>query len=668
MPVPSSSKSAWLRAGVGASAAVLVSLTAAAILVPGSAPAGQSSPPPPVVEQIATGFYHSCAVLPTEALRCWGFSGDGQLGYGNTSTVGETDTPGSVGPVDLGGHTVTELTAGDYHTCVILDDGTVRCWGYGYDGELGYGNQNDVGATNTPGSMPPVNLGTGLTATHISAGQSHTCAILNTGGVECWGDNQYGELGNGITNPRGSGTFAPVGPINLGTGHTAKAIAAGAQHTCAILDDNSVRCWGSNAFGQLGSGTSGMVTDPSTANPVDLGTGRTAVAITAGDYYTCAILDDGSVECWGQGDSGQLGYGNTRSVGATDTPGSVGPIDLGGHKAVAISAAADHTCAILDTGNVECWGSGANGQLGYGNTNSVGATDTPASVGPVDLGAGRTAVAISAGHSDTCARLDDGSVQCWGLAISGVLGHCNDQNVGDTDTPGSVPPVDIGFGGAECPPPATTPPPASGTTTTPASTTPVTPPAPTPTPGPSAFAAGVRAQALRAKGFRACVRLATTRARTARERALRRFPRASPTRAQLLREIARGANRADARCVHKFGREPGRITKLSAAPGAAGRIVLRVSAAGSDGSSPPAARSYLIAQSLRPIRTARDFEHAAELCRGRCTFPVTQLDTPITINVTNLQPDTTYYYAIAARDNVTARLGPRTPAVAAKTR
>ena len=655
MPVPSSSKSASLRAGVGAIAAALLALAVAAILAPGSAPAGQSSPAGPVLAQIATGVYHSCAVLPTGALRCWGFSGDGQLGHGNTNIVGETDTPGSVAPVDLGGHAVAALAAGDYHTCAILDDGTVRCWGYGYDGELGYGNQNDVGAANAPGSMPPVNLGPGRAATAISAGRRHTCVIIDTGGVECWGDNQYGELGNGIINGLGSGTFAPVGPINLGGGHTAKAIAAGGQHTCAILDDNSVKCWGSDAYGQLGYATSGTRTDPSAVGAVDLGAGHTAKAITAGDFYSCAILDDGSVECWGQGDSGQLGYGNTKSVGPPSTPGSVGPVDLGpGRTAVAISAGADHTCAVLDNGRVLCWGSGADGQLGYGNTNSVGATDTPGSVGPVDVGAGRTATAISVGHSDTCARLDNGSVQCWGLAVSGVLGHCNDKNVGDTGTPGSVPPVDIGYGGAKCPSPAATTPPSA---TTPTSTTPVAPTKP----GPSAFAAGLRAQRLRAKGFHACVTLLASRERTARERAVRRYRGSSRTRAQLLSKIARSASTADARCVRRFGRDPGRVTKLSVAPGARSGIVLNFKAVGSDGSSPPAARSYLIAQSRRPIRTAREFEHAAELCRGRCTFPVTQLDTPITLKITKLRSDTTYYYAIAARDNVSGRTGGRSP-------
>jgi hypothetical protein len=148
---------------------------------------------------------------------------------------------------------------------------------------------------------------------------------------------------------------------------------------------------------------------------------------------------------------------------------------------------------------------------------------------------------------------------------------------------------------------------------------------------------------------------------------MRRYRRPSRTRARLLRKIARSANTADARCVHRFGRKPGRVTKLAAAPGAGRRIVLNFKAVGSNGSSPPAARSYLIAQSQRPIRTARDFSHAAKLCGGRCTFPVTQLDTPITLNVTNLQPGTTYYYAVAARDNVTGRPGPRTPAVRAKT-
>jgi len=119
---------------------------------------------------------------------------------------------------------------------------------------------------------------------------------------------------------------------------------------------------------------------------VDLGSGRTARAITAADEHTCALLDNGRVRCWGFGNSGRLGYGTTNDIGDDETPGSVGPVDLGsGRTARAITAGGAHTCALLDNGAVRCWGWGDSGRLGYGNTNTIGDDETPGTVGPVDL-------------------------------------------------------------------------------------------------------------------------------------------------------------------------------------------------------------------------------------------------------------------------------------------
>jgi hypothetical protein len=163
------------------------------------------------------------------------------------------------------------LTAGRNHTCAILDNGTVKCWGNNGEGQLGNGTST---STNTPGN--PINLGTGRTATAIAAGLGHTCAILDNGTVTCWGDNSYGQLGNGTITD----TNTPTNPINLGTGRTATAITTGDYHTCAILDNGTVTCWGENSAGQLGNGTTTDTNTP--GNPINLGTGRTATAITTG--------------------------------------------------------------------------------------------------------------------------------------------------------------------------------------------------------------------------------------------------------------------------------------------------------------------------------------------------------------------------------------------------
>jgi hypothetical protein len=183
---------------------------------------------------------------------------------------------------------------------------------------------------------------------------------------------------------------------------------------------------------------------PGSVGPVDLGAGRSATAISAGGLHTCALLDNGSVRCWGTGGDSQLGYANTDSIGDDETPGSVGPVDLGaGRSATTIDTGDFHTCALLDDGTVRCWGNGPNGQLGYANTADIGDDEAPGSVGPVDLGAGRSATAIGTGGFHTCALLDDGTVRCWGFGFVGSLGYANTADIGDDETPGSVGPVDL---------------------------------------------------------------------------------------------------------------------------------------------------------------------------------------------------------------------------------
>jgi len=453
---------------------VLLALTAA-ITAPAGAEQAASDVRVLQAGWLDGGFTHNCAVLSGGSLRCWGSGGGGQLGYGNTNAVGTgagpTPTIASAGAVPVGaGRTVRAVTAGDGHTCAILDDGSVRCWGSGSSGRLGYGTTNNVGdgsgPTPTIESAGPVPLGAGHTARAITAGGAHTCAILDDGSVRCWGANTSGQLGYGNRNAVGSGagptpTIDSAGPVPLGAGHTARAIAAGVNHTCAILDDGSVRCWGANTSGQLGYGNRTPVGDGTgpaigAAGPVPLGAGHTARAIAAGQSQTCAILDDFTARCWGAGGLGQLGYGNANNVGdgsgPTPTIESAGPIFFGsGRTARSITAGSNiTTCATLDDGTARCWGGSSSGQLGYGNTSTVGdgtgPTPTIVSAGPVPLGAGHTARAITAGWFSTCAMLEDGTARCWGNG--GQLGYGNTNSVGTgagpTPTIVSAGPVPLG--------------------------------------------------------------------------------------------------------------------------------------------------------------------------------------------------------------------------------
>ncbi len=455
----------------------------------GLVPAGAeqaSQPSARVAGWLDAGRLHTCAVVPPAQLRCWGLGLDGALGHGDTATIGDDEPPAAAGPVDVGaGRAVEAVSTGAAHTCALLDRGAVRCWGFGGDGRLGYASTSTIGDDEPPAAAGPVDLGVGRGARAISAGMAHTCAVLDDGAVRCWGFNSDGRLGYGRTDligdnePPGS-----VGPVRLGAGRTALAIASGGAHTCAVLDDGAVRCWGRGDDGQLGYGSVGNVGDdetPDLIGPVDLGAGRRAVAIAAGDRHTCAVLDDGTVRCWGLGAAGRLGYANVQSIGDTETPAAAGPVYLGlGRTARAITAGDDHTCALLDDGGVRCWGDGGYGRLGYASQAAIGDDETPAAAGPVDLGAGRTALAISAGGEHTCARLDDGSVRCWGRGVHGRLGSCSRESVGDDETPGSAGPVDLGIPGV---------PAAPCVLAVPAPPAPPGPPAPLAPPPPTAAAA-----------------------------------------------------------------------------------------------------------------------------------------------------------------------------------
>jgi alpha-tubulin suppressor-like RCC1 family protein len=248
----------------------------------------------------------------------------------------------------------------------LLSTGAVKCWGRNVYGELGNGSQT--------GSATPVAVSGIANATAISAGGSHTCALLSTGAVKCWGYNADGELGNGSTTGPDCGGYCSATPVAVNGITTATAITTNAHlpdtsiegygHTCALLSTGAVECWGLNGDGELGNGST---TGPDcggycSATPVAVGSITNATAISAGGSHTCALLSTGAVECWGYNANGELGNGNT--TGPNPAPMAVGSIT----NATAISAGGSHTCALLSTGAVECWGYNADGNLGNGDT------------------------------------------------------------------------------------------------------------------------------------------------------------------------------------------------------------------------------------------------------------------------------------------------------------
>ena len=309
---------------VSSAIALLASLLGfAALSTPAAFAAGESA------VDVAAGNEHTCVLLDDGKVRC------------NPAQIGGTAKPGMFGPVDLGSHPMTEITAGENFTCALADDGTVRCW--------------NLSASDSTGA---VNLGEGRSAVTISAGGSHVCAVLDNGKVRCWGGNGSGQLGRGNTETIANPGSVP--PVDLGFQRTAVDVSAGLQHTCAILDNGRTLCWGSNDLGQLGYPTlspefGDAIGDdemPADAGPVDYGGGVEATSISTGAAQTCARLGDGTVRCWGNGDNGRLGYGGTASV---DDPAAAPAIGLGG-PATDVDTQDRHTCARLATGNLSCWG------------------------------------------------------------------------------------------------------------------------------------------------------------------------------------------------------------------------------------------------------------------------------------------------------------------------
>jgi alpha-tubulin suppressor-like RCC1 family protein len=260
--------------------------------------------------------------MDTGHVRCWGRNQVGQLGQGHTRAVGDDEQPWQAGGVEVGA-AVQDLATGRNHTCALLTDGTVRCWGDGAHGALGLGDTRDIGDDERPVEVPAVDVGSPVS--QLSAGALHTCALLRHGGVRCWGSSPHGQLGHGGTHP----VLTPAGARDVDLGAptaVALQVSAGAHHTCALLSTGAVTCWGFNLEGQLGQGHRSPLYAPP-ASGVDL-SAATAWKLTTGAHHTCALLSTGGARCWGANASGQLGYGHTRNLGDDESPSAAGDVPL----------------------------------------------------------------------------------------------------------------------------------------------------------------------------------------------------------------------------------------------------------------------------------------------------------------------------------------------------
>jgi len=291
-----------------------------------------------------SGF--TCAVNSMNELYCWGSNQKGQLGLGDSTP---STTPSRIVlESNLG---AVKVSTGYGHACAVATDGAVKCWGWGTDGRLGHGGNGDRNIPTTTASLGP-----GRTALDVSTSWSHSCALLDDGSVVCWGEGGNGKLCNGGTQTK----LSPTPVTGFGPSTPVKQISSGLEHTCALLVNGSVSCWGNNAYGALGrGGTSGINTQPALVVGLE---NKNIVFIDAGYHSTCAVEDTGNAYCWGWNNHGQLGDGTF-----TSRTQPVEVLSLGfNRKATKVSTNFRHTCFLLDDASVNCWGDNGLGALGDG--------------------------------------------------------------------------------------------------------------------------------------------------------------------------------------------------------------------------------------------------------------------------------------------------------------
>ncbi len=374
---------------------------------------------------------HTCALLSTSELKCWGNNGNGQLGLGDTTSRGllASDMGTNLPAVRLGvGRTVLQASSGYEHTCAVLDNNKAKCWGRNNGGKLGTNDQTDRGGTpeSMDDALPYVILPEGTLVKQISAGRDITCALLLPGNnVKCWGNGGWGDLGysDGFTRGNTEGSMESLPDVDLGSVSTVRKLRAGNFHShCALFENGKAKCWGLNQDGQLGLGdrvSRGL-------SPGDMGDNLPFLDTGVGSYVEdiailysegCALLSGGCVKCWPY-------YGaNFVQVYA---PGPC--TDFGtGRTAKQIAFGYSHVCALLDNNQVKCKGNNLNAELGWGfeERSYYGTmTEEQGDKWPyTDIGEpGRTVQKLIANEMGNCVILDNQSVKCWGSNDQGLLG------------------------------------------------------------------------------------------------------------------------------------------------------------------------------------------------------------------------------------------------------
>lgn len=394
--------------------ALLAAILAASAVVVGTGPVAADSGgalagrPRGDAASLSAGDAHTCGKVADGKISCWGSDEFGQIGDGGGNE--DEDKPTPVASNLPRGRAAKQIAVGGVNGCVVLDNNGLTCWGDDRSGQIGDSREdrNIFAADNVVSTPEPI--------VAVSVGFRFACGLFKSANVRCWGSDSDGQLGNGGAASDGVGgdndvdTVRNARELEFPNGRTAAAVSAGQSHACAVLDNSQISCWGDNESGQLGNGSSAdAITSPT--GLLALPSGRSAEGVSAGRDHTCALLDNGDVTCWGSDASGQLGNG---SAGSRTTP--PGRIGLPG-PAIAVAAGGSHTCAVLQSGDLYCWGANGSGQLGDGTR---AGSQTPVKI---ELGDGKDVAAVALGLAHTCALASDRTVRCWGENEQGQVGN-----------------------------------------------------------------------------------------------------------------------------------------------------------------------------------------------------------------------------------------------------
>jgi alpha-tubulin suppressor-like RCC1 family protein len=334
--------------------------------------------------QVALGRTHSCALMSDSSVRCWGHNTYGGLGDGTTKFKDTAVTVSS-------GTSFKSVSVGQDHSCAVTTAGALYCWGLN--------TSNQVGDNTTTQRTSPTAIDVGVNYLMVSSGEAHSCGITTANKLRCWGLGDYGQIGN-------AGTANQAVPVNIDNTVDYKFVALGSKSTCAITTSNKLRCWGRNVYYTLGDGTTTWK-----SSPQDIDATADYDSVSMGSHHACGILTSGGMRCWGDNTYGQIGDGsNTTRTTPVDVNSGTTYTSVSVNDETVNASGRGFTCAVTASNILQCWGNNTVYQLADGTATNRNA--------PVVADNGTSYSKVFASGVRACGITTSGALKCWGNLTS----------------------------------------------------------------------------------------------------------------------------------------------------------------------------------------------------------------------------------------------------------